>query len=337
MKSNRIYALQFCGFVAFGALYPWLFPSDYLIHLASLVLLYIVLTSSLNLIIGYTGQFALAHAAFYGVGAYASVLLVIRLGVPFWAAWAGGILLAGIFALVIGLLTLHLKGAYLAICTFAFSELFRLTLDNWVSLTNGANGIIVKFTPTPIGIPGLVLWRFESRRSYYYFFLFLAAATLWFIYRTVSSNLGRVLRAIRQDEMLALTAGFHTMRYKVFAFVTGSMLAAVAGASYAPYLSFIAPDLFDMNETIYIMMVMMIGGIRTIAGPVWGSIVLVSLPQILEIKPFIRMIIYGLVLIIIMVRLPGGLAQIVEVLIGSLGWARVRGEKEVAEEPSSGE
>ncbi len=139
-----------------GLLYPRLLPGDYFLHLGLIVSLYIILTSSLNLVMGITGQFAVAHAAFYGVGAYGSILLVTRLGVPYWAAWLLGILLAGCLAFLIGLATLHLKGAYLAICTFAFSELFRLLLDNWVSLTNGANGIIIRFVPPPLGIPGLL-------------------------------------------------------------------------------------------------------------------------------------------------------------------------------------
>jgi len=325
VTRNGFGLLQAPAFVVVGVLYPWLFPGDYLIHLGSLVCLYVILTSSLNLIIGYTGQFAVAHAAFYGVGAYGSVLLVTRLGVPVWMAAMAAIVLAGLFALVIGLLTLRLRGAYLAICTFAFSELFRLTLDNWVSLTNGANGIIIRFTLPTIALPGLPGWRFESRPAYYYLFLLLAGATVCLIQRIVSSDVGRVLQAIRQDEVLARVAGFPTYRYKVVAFVVGSMLAAVAGATYAPYLSYIAPDLFDINETIYILMIVMIGGLRTIGGPLWGSILLVSLPQLLDIKPVVRMLVYGVTLIIIMVRLPGGLSQIGQSLVGFVARRRLRG------------
>lgn len=302
--------LQALTFVAAGTAYPWLFAGDYMLHLGILVCLYIILTSSLNLIIGYTGQFAVAHASFYGVGAYAAVLLVTRLGLPYWLAWLLAILLAGLCAWVIGFSTLRLKGAYLAICTFAFSELFRLTLDNWSTLTNGANGIIVRFVPPGPALPGMAAWSFDSRHRYYYLFWILAAVTVWLVWRLVTSDTGRVLKALRQDEILALAVGFPTMRYKLFAFVAGSMLAAMAGATYAPYISFIAPDLFDINETVYIMMIMMIGGIRTIAGPIWGSVLLVSLPQILGIKPFVRMIVYGLILIVIMIRLPGGLSQL---------------------------
>lgn len=302
--------VQALAFVAAGTVYPWLFPGDYMLHLGILVCLYIILTSSLNLIIGYTGQFAVAHASFYGVGAYGAVLLVTRLGVHYWLAWLLAILLAGLCAWVIGFSTLRLKGAYLAICTFAFSELFRLTLDNWATLTNGANGIIVRFVPPGPGRPGLAAWTFDSRWRYYHLFWLLAVATVWLLWRLVTSDTGRVLRAIRQDEILALAVGFPTMRYKLFAFVAGSMFAAMAGATYAPYISFIAPDLFDINETVYIMMIMMIGGIRTIGGPIWGSILLVSLPQILGIRPFVRMIVYGIILIVIMIKLPGGLSQL---------------------------
>jgi branched-chain amino acid transport system permease protein len=301
---------QALAFVAAGTAYPWLFAGDYMLHLGILVCLYIILTSSLNLIIGYTGQFAVAHASFYGVGAYGAVLLVTRLGLHYWLAWLLAIFLAGLCAWVIGFSTLRLKGAYLAICTFAFSELFRLTLDNWTTLTNGANGIIVRFVPPGPRVPGLPAWSFDSRHRYYYLFWIMAAGTVWLVWRLVTSDTGRVLKAIRQDELLALTVGFPTMRYKLFAFVAGSMLAAMAGATYAPYISFIAPDLFDINETVYIMMIMMIGGIRTIAGPIWGAILLVSLPQILGIEPFVRMIVYGVILIIIMIRLPGGLSQL---------------------------
>jgi branched-chain amino acid transport system permease protein len=297
------------AFVVAGTAYPLVFGGDYPVHLGVLVCLYIVLTSSLNLIVGYSGQFAVAHASFYGIGAYGAVLLATGLGFPYWVASGLAVLAAGLCAWVIGAATLHLKGAYLAICTFAFSELFRLTLDNWVSLTNGANGIIVRIVPA-VGVPGLFAWSLDSRRRFYYLFWLLALGTVWLVARLVGSETGRVLKAIRQDELLALAAGFPARRYKVFAFVLGSVLAAIAGAVYAPYISFIAPDLFDVNETIYIMMIMMIGGIRTIWGPVWGAVLLVSLPQVLEIKPFVRMIVYGVVLIVIMVRLPGGLSQL---------------------------
>ena len=311
-----------------GLLYPRLLPGDYFLHLGLIVSLYIILTSSLNLVMGITGQFAVAHAAFYGVGAYGSILLVTRLGVPYWAAWMSGILLAGCLALLIGLSTLHLKGAYLAICTFAFSELFRLTLDNWVSLTNGANGIIIRFAPPPVGIPGLLSFQLGSRWSYYHFMFALAVATVWFIRRLAGSDLGRILGAIRQDEILAQASGFHTMRYKLLAFTVGSLLAGLAGATYAPYLSYIAPDLFDVNETIYIMMILMIGGIRSIWGPVWGSVLLVSLPQVLDIKPLIRMIAYGLVLILVMIRMPDGLAGFFERLVTRFWLGRVRAKQE---------
>lgn len=298
---------QAVAFAVAGTVYPWLFGGEYMLHLGVLVCLYVVLTSSLNLIVGYSGQFAVAHASFYGVGAYGAVLLVTQLGVTYWLAWLLAIVMAALCACAIGVATLHLKGAYLAICTFAFSELFRLTLDNWTSLTNGANGIIVRFAP-----PGIA-----SRLAYYHLFWVLAAGTVWLVARLVASDTGRVLKAIRQDEVLALAVGYPTMRYKLFAFVVGSALAGMAGATYAPYISFIAPDLFDINETVYIMMIMMIGGIRTIGGPVWGAILLVSLPQLLGIKPFVRMIVYGLVLIVIMVRLPGGLSQLAELLARS--------------------
>lgn len=305
-SRGRLAAL---AFLVTGTAYPLVFSGDYMVHLGVLVCVYVVLTSSLNLIVGYTGQFAIAHASFYGIGAYGAVLLATRAGVPYWAASGVAVLLAGLCAWVIGVSTLHLKGAYLAICTFAFSELFRLTLDNWGSLTNGANGIIVRITPA-VGIPGVFVWSLDSRRRFYYLFWLLALGTVWLVARLVASETGRVLKAIRQDELLTLAAGFPARRYKVFAFVLGSALAAIAGAVYAPYISFIAPDLFDVNETVYIMMIMMIGGIRTIWGPVWGSVLLVSLPQVLEIKPFVRMIVYGVILIVIMVRLPGGLSEL---------------------------
>ncbi len=157
-----------------------------------------------------------------------------------------------------------------------------------------------------------------SRRSYYYLMFAFALITVWFVRRLARSDLGRVLSAIRQDETLALTAGFDTMRYKLLAFTVGSMFAGLAGATYAPYLSYIAPDLFDVNETIYIMMIMMIGGIRSIWGPVWGSILLVSLPQILDITPLLRMIAYGLILILVMIRMPDGLAGFLDRLVSRL-------------------
>lgn len=294
---------------------PALFSLDYYLHIFVMAGIHAMLAISLGLIIGFSGQVSLCHAAFYGIGAYGSALASLTLGLPFWLAmWVGG-LLAGVFSYGLGRLVLRLKGHFLAITTAFFGVLVTVVLNNWVSVTKGPMGI--PGIPRPALPAFLGPWAaFESRVSYYYLVLVFVVGVTYLVYRIVGSRLGRALIAIRENEELAQSLGVETMRYKVFAFTLGGGLAGIAGAFYAHYILFISPVTFTIGESINILVMVIFGGMTTLAGPIIGAAVLTILPELLRMAGALRLVIYGLALMAFIVWMPQGIVGAVRELTG---------------------
>ncbi len=198
---------------------PFFSPSVYFRHMLILSLIYVTLTASLNLVMGYTGQLALGHAAFYGIGAYTFTLLVQKTPIPFWIAFITGGIVAAIFAAFLGGIVLRLKGHYLAIVTLAFGEIVRVTLYNWVSLTRGPMGL------TDIPRPSIFSYTFKGAIPYYYLALALAVLTMFVMYRLINSRYGRAFIAIRDEENASKAMGVRTTNMKVLAFVISALFA----------------------------------------------------------------------------------------------------------------
>jgi len=292
---------------------PALFSLDYYLHIFVMAGIHAMLAISLGLIIGFTGQVSLCHAAFYGIGAYGSALASLTLGLPFWLAmWAGG-LSAGVLSYALGRLVLRLRGHFLAITTAFFGVLVTVVLNNWVSVTKGPMGI--PGIPRP-GLPVFLgSWTtFESRVSYYYLVVAFVAGIAYLAYRIVGSRLGRALIAIRENEELAQSLGIETMRYKVFAFTLGGGLAGVAGAFYAHYILFISPVTFTIGESINILVMVVFAGMTTLAGPIIGAAILTILPELLRMAGALRLVIYGLTLMAFIVWMPQGIVGAVREL-----------------------
>ncbi len=294
---------------------PALFSLDYYLHIFVMAGIHAMLAISLGLIIGFSGQVSLCHAAFYGIGAYGSALSSLTLGLPFWLAlWVGG-LLAGVLSYVLGRLVLRLKGHFLAITTAFFGVLVTVVLNNWVPVTKGPMGI--PGIPRP-GLPAFLgSWAaFESRVTYYYLVLAFVAGVTYLVYRIVGSRLGRALVAIRENEELAPSLGIETMRYKVLAFTLGGGLAGIAGAFYAHYILFISPVTFTIGESINILVMVIFGGMTTLAGPIIGAAALTILPELLRMAGALRLVIYGLALMAFIVWMPQGIMGAARELIG---------------------
>jgi len=292
---------------------PALFSLDYYLHIFVMAGIHAMLAISLGLIIGFSGQVSLCHAAFYGIGAYGSALASLTLGLPFWIAmWVGG-LFAGVLSYALGRLVLHLKGHFLAITTAFFGVLVTVVLNNWVPVTKG-----------PMGIPGIPRpslpaflgpWTaFDSRVAYYYLVVVFVVGVTYLVYRIVSSRLGRALIAIRENEELAQSLGIETMRYKVFAFTLGGGLAGIAGAFYAHYILFISPVTFTIGESINVVVMVIFGGMTTLAGPIIGAIILTVLPELLRMAGALRLVIYGIALMAFIVWMPQGIVGAVRAL-----------------------
>ncbi len=280
---------------------------EYLLHILILIGIYIILSVSLNLIAGYTGLLSIAHAAFYGVGAYIAALMALNLHSPFLINAVCAVILSGLLGALIGIPSLRIRDDYFVVATFAFQIIIFSILNNWVSLTGG-----------PMGLPGIPLptifgLKVSSHVGFLLLIGFFCILTLWVSHRIIQSPFGRVLKAIREDEVFALATGKNVAAYKVLVFVIGAGMAAIAGVMYAHYISFIDPTSFTVMESIFIISIVIIGGAGSLWGPVVGAVILVMLPELLRflglpssIAANTRQILYGTLLVAFMMWRPRG-------------------------------
>lgn len=288
------------GFLVVLAILPLLIKNEYLVHVLITVGLYVVLSLSLNLVSGFTGQLSIGHAAFYGIGAYVTALLMLRLNMPYWATIPIAGVITALFGLLLGLPTLRLRGDYLAIVTLGFGEIIRLVFLNWDSLTRG-----------PMGLPGipppqLASIVFNSKISFYYLILAISVITVLFMVRVEESELGLSLIAVSHDELAAEAVGIPTLRAKLLAFVFAALFAGIAGGYYATYISFVSPDSFTFMDSVTILSMVVLGGLASIPGVVIGAIVLGLAPEVLRFMADYRMLMYGALMVIMMIYKPDG-------------------------------
>lgn len=282
-----------------------------------LVLVNIILAMSLNLVNGYTGQFSLGHAGFMAIGAYASAYLSTRFPapaatIPHLAMFLGYSLIGGLIAAAagwfVGQPSLRLKGDYLAIVTLGFGEIIRVIILNSESL-GGARGFFGVPSPNPLSIG-----EFSLNPFYSFYLLAIAWVVICFfvIYRLVHSTHGRAFMSIREDEIAADSLGINTTQVKVRAFVLSSFFAGVAGSLFAHYSNFIAPSSFGMLMSINVVIMVVLGGMGSMTGPILAAVLISILPEVLRPLQELtgqdyRMIIYSLILIVLMLVRPQGL------------------------------
>lgn len=281
---------------------------EYLIHIAILISIYGMLALSLNLVVGETGLLSVTQAAFYGIGAYTTALLLVGSGVNFFLAAFAGMLCTGTIALGIGIVLSRLRGDYYALGTFGFNVIVFSIFLNWQSVTRG-----------PLGIPGIPrpeLFGFSFSENFSFLILSFAFCLFTFaVCRFITrSSFGRVLKAIREDEEAIAVFGYSTTYYKLTIFTVSAMLAALAGSFFASYITFIDPSSFSLNESIFILAIVILGGLASHRGAVVGAAFLIILPEALRFVGFppdiaaqMRQLVYGLILIILMLYRPQGL------------------------------
>jgi len=281
---------------------------EYLLHILIIAGIYIILTLSLNLIVGYTGLPALGHAAFSCIGAYTSSLLALNMGMSPWIGLLIGACVAAFSGVVIGYPAVRLKGDYLALATFGLGVIVYSIAKNWVSLTRGPMGLP--------GIPGFSILGFGLSEIWSYLLLVsvFVILTIFVIKRIVSSPFGRILKSIREDEIASESLGKDTTKYKLLVFIIGAFFAGIAGSLYAHYITFIDPSSFTVMESITILLMVILGGMGSISGSVFGALILVVLPELLRfigmpssIAAPMRQMIYGLLLVVLMVKRPQGI------------------------------
>jgi branched-chain amino acid transport system permease protein len=275
--------------------------SDYVLHVAVLSFIYLLPALGLNLVYGYAGLLSLATGAFFGIGAYASALLALRLGWPFWLALPAAGAVCALVAVPMAVPALRLRSYSFVMVTLGFLVISESVAKNWVGLTRGDMGLI------DIPRPRLGGAALTSVPQLYY--LMLGAAVLAALaFRTiVRSAAGRALVALRDDETLAAAYGIDTWRFKLAAFVLGALLAGLGGSLYAHYTAVLDPLVFDVFHTLTLLTIVFGGGAGTLHGVLLGTVVFLFVPEALRVTPQWRMVLYGLLLVVFVFRLPGGL------------------------------
>jgi branched-chain amino acid transport system permease protein len=285
--------------------------SPYLVHILVLILFYAFLGSAWNVLGGYAGQFSFGHAAFFGIGAYTSTLLLVRAGVSPWIGLVAGGLLAAAFGCFAGYLAFRfgLRGPYFALVTLAFAEMLRLVAVNWPAV-GGPMGILIALPPGG-SAPGR--FQFRDKLPYYYVMLGLLAVAAGVTRWLEGARLGYTLAAIRENEDAAEASGVDTLSAKLSAMAISAFLTAVGGTFYAQYFSFIDPTLaFSVPVSVEILLRPIVGGPGTLLGPLLGSLALTPLSELtrwlIRGRPGVDLMVYGAILVAVITFLPRGLA-----------------------------
>jgi branched-chain amino acid transport system permease protein len=299
--------LMIAGGIVVAAAVPYVVTNGYLFHLLIMAVIWSILATSLNLVLGYTGLLSLAHGAFFGLGAYTSALLVTKAGWNFWASIPPAMAVAALVGAMLGILTLRLAGHYFAISTLSFGIVVSLILEKWDDLTEGPRGISSIPAPTPITLFGLGQVQFESNVAKYYLAVATLGICLVFVWRLVHSPIGRALEAIRQNELLASCLGIDLVFYKLLAFAISAAMAGLAGVLYSVYITYINPADAGLWNGFYAVMYIVIGGMGTFWGPMIGALFLVTLPEFLRMFQDYRLLLLGILLILTITFLPDGI------------------------------
>jgi branched-chain amino acid transport system permease protein len=263
--------------------------------------MYIVLALGLNIVVGQAGLLNLGYVAFYAIGAYTYAILSTSYGLSFWSGLIIGALTAALFALILGIPTLRLRGDYFAIVTLGLGEITRIILNNWDNMTGGPNGI------SKIGRPVLAGMVLNTALDFYYLILSLVILTVFAMHRLMASRIGRAWIAIREDETAAEAMGINTFRLKLLAFVLGSAWAGMAGVFFAAKMAFVSPESFTFFESVLILCMVVLGGMGSIPGIILGAFLLIALPEIFRDFQDYRMLAFGIALVFMMVFKPQGL------------------------------
>ncbi|MBV9517643.1 MAG: branched-chain amino acid ABC transporter permease [Hyphomicrobiales bacterium] len=294
----------------------------YLLHVLIITGIFIIAAMSLNLLLGYTGQLSLGHAAFFGIGAYVSSLASLGFEVhllpdwlvtldpkPVWFAMACAIVITGLCGWAIGRIAFKVRGAYFVIVTISFAEVVRLVALNWDELTQGPMALN-NIPPLSVAIPGLVDITFIGKVANYYLVLVFAILAYVIIARLVRSRAGRAMIALKENEALAASVGIDVTKYLVLATVVSAAIAGAAGALYAQYVRIVDPNVFLFIYTVTMVIMVVAGGKGTLAGPVVGGVIFGLLPEglrSLAIAPEVQWIVYGVLMILVVYLLPQGI------------------------------
>lgn len=291
--------------LAIMALVPIVVPGHFWPHILTLTMIYAILALGQNVITGWAGMLTLGQAAFLGLGAYTSALLVMRLGVPWVFAFLASGVLAGVVGALLAIPCLRVKSDFLSLVTIAFNQMFFVVANNWMDLTRGPMGL-----PR---VPAMSVFGWEMRSQSARFWLVLAVTAIIFfaVNRLTSGDIGRAWSMIRDDEIAARAVGVRVAAYKVLAFAVGCFISGLAGSLYAHYLRFVSPDMFKLEESLIMMQMAILGGLASVPGSALGALLMILIPEALRSsQPWLvtlRPGIAGAILVVLMIWRPNGL------------------------------
>ena len=297
--------------------------SKYHINLLAMIGINYVLAAGLNLLFGHTGQISIGQAAFYAIGAYGCAILEMRVGLPFFVAWPAAIVLTCFVTWVIGARILKLRGVYLSMATISFAMIIYALAQNWIELTNGQDGFMVRVQP--------ILGEFWTKNFY---LVILGCVVLAY---TISNNIersriGRAIASVNGNEDAATSLGIPHSKYKVLMFMVGGAFAAVAGILYTHMNSVLTPGLFDTSQSQFILILCVVGGIGNNLGVLLAAIVITLLPEFLYGFADYNILIYGILVVVIQMFFPRGLAGLIQDIVGAI---RKRFHKKTAEKEAN--
>jgi len=311
MKLSKKTIIQLT-ILAVVAMIPLVLDNDYYLDMIINIFLWALLAGAWNLTAGYGGLLSLGHAAFLGIGAYTSTILFVKMGVSPWIGMLAGGLLASAVGVLLGYLTIRLKGPFFSLATLAFAEIMTIIAVNARGLTRGSEGISVPFKPS---FANLV---FQGKIEYFYIGLVLCLIPIFIAKYLEHSKIGYYLMAIREDEVAAKSLGVKSVRVKLIVTAVGTFLTAVGGTFYAQYIAFIDPYyIFSVGLSTQIALMAIIGGMGTPFGPVLGAILISFASSYLRsalgsAQAGVHMIVYGLLLVVIVILIPHGLISLTQ-------------------------
>jgi branched-chain amino acid transport system permease protein len=287
------------------------FLSTYYLGLVIQMMIFALFAMSLDLLIGYTGMASLGHAAYFGVAAYATGLLALKLGWSVWLALPAGLLVAALTATLFGFLALRTRGSYFLMITLALSQVVWGIAFGWRSLTGGDDGL--PEVPRPnLGLP----WPLTDETPFYYFVLFCIGVGTFLLIRIVSSPFGFALRGIRESETRMLSLGYNVWRYKLAVFVLAATFAGLAGCLYVYYNRFVSPDYLQVVRSAEVLLMVILGGAGTLIGPAIGAALIVLLDNVVSTYTERWLLVLGVIYVVVALFAPRGVVGFLRELRG---------------------
>ena len=303
--KNRLLLMVATGIVLI--ILPFIFSNPYYLKILITFGIFAIFALSLNFIVGYIGEISFGHAAFLGLGAYFTSLMIYYFNISYWLSLIIALVLTGIVGAFIGMLSLRLQGVHFAIITLAFAEVFRLIILNLSEVTRGAMGLSVSAPNIPFTQISL------SNSVLFYYLVFLVLVGVISLNKLLMSTpYGKAIIAVRESNHLASSIGINVGKYKIITFTISSVIAALAGALYAPYVGIITPELLSVHYTTEGLLMVIVGGKGFLFGPLIGAFIFTIIPEFFWMSPEMQLVVFGIILVLSILYMPKGIAFLIQ-------------------------